>query len=245
MHRVALAPQGLVAVGYEDPYGDGVWDAAVWLSRDGVHWRRVKHDEEVFGGLGHQEMRGIAADGDRIVVVGKETVGTGAGAIVWVSGDGRRWERVSDEDLEGEIDQAMSSVAWADGSFVAVGFESPRGDNDAAVWVSADGREWGRLPAVETVFGGPDHQEMWGVSATEGGWVAAGLNEAGGGSDAAVWLSEGLKWRRGSGDEAVFGGDQEQVMKWVLEFDGLLVGAGWNEVDDDFDAATWYSRSDG
>jgi hypothetical protein len=34
-------------------------------------------------------------------------------------------------------------------------------------------------------------------------------------------------------------------MKWVLEFDGLLVGAGWNEVDGDFDAATWYSRLDG
>ena len=248
MHRVALAPQGLVAVGYEDPYGDGVWDAAVWLSRDGVHWQRVEHDEEVLGGPGHQEMRGIAAHRDRIVVVGKENVGTGAGAIVWVSGDGRRWERVSDDDLgnlAGEIDQAMSSVSWADDSFLAVGFESPRGDKDAAVWVSADGREWNRLPAVETVLGGPDDQEMWGVSATEGGWVAAGLNEAGGGSDAAVWLSEGLKWRRASGDEAVFGGDQEQVMKWVLEFDGLLVGAGWNEVDGNFDAATWYSRLDG
>ncbi len=78
---------GVVAVGVDGKPGD--YEAAVWVSTDGLVWERLPHDEEVFGGEGDQIMRSVVQTTEAVVVVG-ESAGH---ATVWVSDDGRQWTR--------------------------------------------------------------------------------------------------------------------------------------------------------
>jgi len=76
----------------------------------------------------------------------------------------------------------------ADGpGLVAVGYDGPGGDQDAAVWTSPDGTTWTRTPHNETTFGGTGNPWMFGVTAGGPGLVAVGLDGSGGDLDAAVW----------------------------------------------------------
>ncbi|HUU61161.1 MAG TPA: hypothetical protein VMX37_02095, partial [Acidimicrobiia bacterium] len=58
-----------------------------------------------------------------------------------------------------------------------------------AVWTSADGLVWSRVPHDEALFVGVDAQQMIAVIPGGPGLVAVGYGVSGGETDAAVWVS--------------------------------------------------------
>jgi hypothetical protein len=78
----------------------------------------------------------------------------------------------------------MASVIAGGPGLVAVGHER-LGDWDTAVWTSADGITWSRVPHDEAVFGGEGDQRMASVIAGGPGLVVVGSDES---RDTAVWV---------------------------------------------------------
>jgi hypothetical protein len=54
-------------------------------------WRRIPHDEAVFGGSGDQLVAAVAAGPSSFVAVGSEFSVGEPRAVSWVSSDGRSW----------------------------------------------------------------------------------------------------------------------------------------------------------
>ena len=190
MVRVAAGGPGMVAIGWDFSGGDE--DAAVWTSTDGLTWTRVAHDEVVFGGAAGQEMRAITAGGPGLVIVGSDMSGGDLDAAVWASSDGLTWSRVPHDEaaLGGPDAQEMWGVVAGGPGVVAVGHDQSGEEWDAAVWTSADGLTWSRVPHDESVFGGPGDQWMVGVTAGGPGLVAVGQETVSvTDQNAAVWLS--------------------------------------------------------
>ena len=212
MYAVVAGGPGLVAVGYESSDVGMEENAAVWTSVDGLTWRRVPHDEAVFGGSDAQWVSGVAAAGPGVVAVGYDA--SDRGAAVWTSTDGLAWTQVPyDESVFGSLQ--LGAVAAAGPGLVAVGSDSSGGDPDAAVITSVDGLTWNRVPHDESIFGGPGWQEMYGVAATGLGVVAVGHDRSGDDWDAVAWTSaDGLTWARARGDGG-FGGWYDQGMYGV------------------------------
>jgi hypothetical protein len=162
------------------------------------------------------------------------------GAAVWVSPDGRVWERVPhDPAVFGAADPAslssgrMQAVAAAGPGLVAVG----TADGKSAVWVSSDGLVW------ERVFAGEEHEVLMDVAARQGRLYAVGyfgVDDAAqgvGGPASLIALAseDGLVWERlaraGDTGEAVeaLGGQWLEVLGplgTVVEPDGGAPG-GW------------------
>jgi hypothetical protein len=195
MLSVTAGGAGVVAVGYTDSE-DGM-DAAAWASSDGITWTRTLN-ESVLGGTGDQAMLSVTARAPGLVAVGYESSAEhpdSSAAAVWTSTDGLTWTRVpfDEESLCGRRYRHMTAVAAAGPGLVAVGYDGPHDDTDAAVWTSPEGVTWSRLPHVEAVFGGPDDQRMLSVTAGGPGLIAVGYSGGGHGSgeyldeDAAVW----------------------------------------------------------
>ena len=246
MNRVAQTEFGLVAVGYRGGIG-GDRDAAAWVSDNGLAWHRARVPEER-NDDGTQEMRGIAARGENLVAVGQDGLAGNYDAAVWFSKNGTKWQRreQSPSVFGGRGEQIMTSVVASDTGFVGVGWSWVRSDLDAQVWTSQDGMDWSPLPYDEAVFGGDGDQLLWGVELSQGTFIAVGRDDFGGGSDAAVWISEdGFAWSRTAGDESIFGGDRAQEMRFVAAAGPRLVGAGWDDSNGKEDAAIWWAEFPG
>jgi hypothetical protein len=181
MSAVTAGGPGLVAVGL-DWSGGSTADAVIWTSVDGFVWDRVPHDEDLFGGVGNQAAVSVAVVGTRVVAVGVER-SSDIDAAVWTSEDGIVWQRVPN-DQEALSEGEMWDVTVGGPGLVSVGWIGWVGgqNSDAAIWTSADGITWERIPHDEDLFGGV---EMWGVAAGGPGLVAVGSD----GPDAAVWTS--------------------------------------------------------
>jgi len=245
----AAGGPGLVAVG-ADTSGDD-WVAAAWVSEDGYTWSRVPHDEGVFGGPGVQVMYAVTAGGPGLVAVGRDEGELDYEPAVWVSADGYGWTRIEDEAA---LARGYTYSATAGGpGLVVAGTENEAGtttledgsgwaDDDAAVWLSADGYTWTRIE--DEALGGPMDQWISAVTAGGPGLVAVG----GGGSgiddtlapNGAVWVSaDGYTWTR-IVDDAVFAGVRFSSV--AAGPGGLVaVGGGW----DDYGMGSAFVSEDG
>jgi hypothetical protein len=205
----------------------------------------VPDDEEVFGGAGDQGMFSVAVGGPGLVAVGFSGRWEDQDAAVWTSIDGLEWSRVphSEAVFGGSPWQGMSSVVAGGPGLVAVGFDGVRDILfNAAVWTSADGLRWSRVPRDEAVFGGPGRQEMTSVVVAGPGLIAVGFSGLVGHLDAAVWTSvDGLVWSRVPDDEPVFGGPDRQQMICVVVGGPGLVAVGTDGSWTEPDAAVWTS----
>jgi len=190
---IAVGGDIAVAVGYDASGGDD--DAAVWYSLDGATWSRVPHDEAVFGGAGHQQIRGVTALESGFVAVGYEGDfsqhegdtsplnafgGSEAHAAVWHSDDGVSWMRVPHAEAVFGADEIMwmNDVTFGDSKLIAVGTTHQRVEQLAAA-------RYGPL-------GGEPNPPM-----------SIDID-----ADAAVWTSvDGLAWSRVDAGDEVFGGD--------------------------------------
>jgi serine/threonine protein kinase len=233
MSAVVSGGPGLVAAGLSTGTRQD-FDAAIWTSADGQTWTPVR-DPKVFGGPGDQVMNRVDAGGPGFVAVGFDTSGQQSAAAVWTSSDGSRWQRVtgSQDALAGER-LRMRDVTDGGPGLVAVGFSGPPGNSDAAVWTSADGTSWTRLPGSPKVFGGPGSQVMATVVAGGPGLVAVGADD----TDAAVWISkDGVTWTKVPAVPGVFGGAGNQFMNFAVSTPKGIVAVG----ADGKDAAVWVS----
>lgn len=204
-------------------------------------WSQVPDDAAVFGGEGDQVMWDVTVGGPGLVAVGMDGFGRDADAVVWTSVDGINWVRLPDDEavLGGEPSiSVLQGVTVGGPGLVAVGSYGFPGDVDAAVWTSADGTSWVRVPHDDTVFGGTSPQWMLDVTVGGPGLVAVGSDYR----DAAVWTSvDGIKWVRVPHDEAVFGGEGVQEIEHVAAGGPGLVAVGYDESNDSSDGAVWTS----
>jgi hypothetical protein len=248
MLSVTAGGPGLVAVGRDGSAGE-LGAAAVWTSSDGHSWTRVPHDEGIFGGPGGQEMESVVAAGPGLVAVGRTEDASQVGRpAVWTSTDGRRWAlSITGTDVaRGSGAEAMHTVASGAPGLVAAGRAHNGSDWDGAVWTSADGLTWNRVPHHEDTFGGPDYQWMSSVIAGGPGFVIVGWEGTTDQSVAAVWTSaDGLTWNRVLPDEAVFGGPGRTWMNAVVAGGPGLVAVGFSDDGEDGSptrAAAWTSE---
>jgi hypothetical protein len=274
MNDVTAGGPGLVAIGNDGGGNNVSVNAAVWTSVDGTTWSRISHDETIFGGA---RMHSVTVGGPGLVAVGSTGIGGdnldfreateadknfATNAAVWTSVDGITWSRVPHDDavFGGPGHQTMSKVIAAGPGLVAVGSDGTDDDADAAVWTSVDGITWSRVPHDETIFGGPNAQQMSSVTVGGPGLVAVGSDgphdyHRGGDEDidyveAAVWTSfDGVTWLRVPHDEDIFGGDSNQWMTGVTIRGSRLVAVGKHgngafRYDGTVELAVWTS-SDG
>ncbi|CAN5588833.1 hypothetical protein BH20ACT21_BH20ACT21_06560 [soil metagenome] len=117
------------------------------------------------------------------------------------------------------------------------------GNYDAAAWFSKDGTRWQRRAQLPGVFGGPGEQIMTSLVASEAGFVSVGWDEVRSDLDAQVWTSgDGMDWSRLSYNEAVFGGDGDQLL-WGVELSaGTFIAVGRDDSGGGSDAAVWTSE---
>ncbi len=225
MISVAAVGDGFVAGGYADDPAAGTTAAAVWVTRDGLVWRRERSDTFAGG-----RILGLAAGTGRVVAVGTvgDPVRGPAGAWLRV-GDGP-WRRASIDDDVG----VMRAIVAAPSGFIAVG-DDP-GDRTAVVWRSADGATWTRVPpeAARRATSGPIR--MLSVAADGDGLVAAGWRSDAANGSAVTWLSaDGATWRRTDWLPSFSGGQMADV---AIAGD-LLVGVGRTGYPDNNQATIW------
>ena len=152
-------------------------------------------------------MTSVVVGGPGLVAGGAAFDGYYHDAAVWTSRDARTWERVGDDPavfgdeasandhvgVQPNANQLITDLASGPLGLIAVGAEGKPGDLDAAVWVSADGLTWERVPHDEGVFGGEGDQFIRSVVQTAGAAVAVGAS----GGHAAAWMSsDGSAWTR-------------------------------------------------
>ncbi len=224
---VVEAGPGLVAVGGSN---DGN-DAGVWVSADAVTWERIT--SPAFGGSevrqvppgnaerlfdGDQAMLDVVATDSGLVAVGFDEMAEQlvTVAAVWLSPDGRTWERAARNDTVFPPNSSIHGVIAGGPGLVAYGELAGFPSAVPGVWTSADGRAW---TAVESSFA-PTAQDLsaagadecvglqvMGVAAGSERLVAAGYRTIGscdawwqgeGGTiDAIVWVSDdGFEWER-------------------------------------------------
>ncbi len=205
-------------------------------------WSRVCDDAAGFEGA---VMWSVTAGGPVLVAVGGDfdiwtpediqrplEAGGDGDAVIWTSPDGVSWSRVPHDEavFGGDGAQQIFSVTAGGPGLVAVGIDGTLDteEGNAAVWTSADGFTWSRVPHDEAVFGGAGEQRMLSVTSGGPGLVAVGFDWPADTDlvDAAVWTSpDGFTWSRVPHDEAVFGGEQEQKMLSVTAGGPGLVAA--------------------
>jgi hypothetical protein len=145
----------------------------------------------------------VAEAGPGLVAVGVDELPEDA--AVWVSADGRAWDRVQSASFSGDADengldgaQLMIDVAEGPAGIVAVGSYERKAerDVDAGVWLSEDGLEWERI--VNMALGGPGHQSISSLDVADGFYIAGGTAPWPVGSEEhrpAIWISEdGRDW---------------------------------------------------
>lgn len=194
------------------------------------------------------EMATVTVGGPGLVAGGSShTVEVeGIDAAVWVSSDGRAWQRIDDDArVFGDAmsvtgagsDQSINDVAGGSFGVVAVGSDGLVLEHDAAIWVSNDGLVWERVPHDVDVFGGEGDQFMHSVVQASGSVIVVG--ESGG--EAAAWMSrDGIQWARAEvNDESIGAGVEPSVMNDVVIAGVGLVAVGSAGVDSG--PAVWLS----
>jgi hypothetical protein len=223
----------LVAVGRGNTLDVDAQEAAVYLSDDGVAWRKVTSAEPMVG-----QLIDVVATDDGLFAVGGVPGADAAG--LWHSVDGEAWERIG-----GEFPSAfMWSIAEGGPGLVAVGWRR-NPEPDLAVWTSSDaGATWDLAPDPEGFAGfeGTD------VAALEDGSLAL-VGSSLDGSRGRIWHSaDGVAWELAveeldgiharslaimqGGLVAVGGGDDMNGRAWVS-----ADGASWSSFGDPVEGA--------
>lgn len=232
----AGAGDGWVVAGTEYD-AEGVARAAVWRSPDALLWSVTP-----VGGP-HTEGYAMArrADGG-LVVVGREAGGGTSRAAAWLERDGRFVASGGGDALAGGDQVEMDAVAARPDGLVAVGVRSREGEQDAvAVWRSATGETWERVPAAEAVFAASGQAAVDGLVVVPAGVVAVGGVRAGDDLDAAAWFSaDGATWAP-AGAAPDFHGAGRQVLQDVVALDGGLLAVGAVSDGARFVPAAWRS----
>jgi Caspase domain len=210
-------------------------------------WKRLT--AAALGGPGDQRMSAITGTSKqdaRYLAGGFTTSSAGRDAGIWISQDGRKWERIADKDLGGPGDQVVSTVTDYGGTLMAVGWDTSGGDSDVAAWESSDGRTWDRVGASD--LREPGSQQVNRVWNSGQGLLAAGYETRGDGNvDAVIWRYQRApaSWDRISGRS--FEGPGRQVVWRVVDANlgygtsYIAAGGSAGQTSGGEDAAVWIS----
>lgn len=181
--------------------------AAVWYTDDGLDWHRVKHDPDVFGSEGWNDLYSVTAGDDGFLAVG-------SGGVVR-SPDGIVWERSSNPpDLE------LLDVIAVDDGFIAAGVTS-MGVAVPAIWYSTDGIDWQQADVEGTDSPGTAWCQLSSVVETDDGFAAVGCLSKASQDGAAWWSADGVTWELVHAPPA---GRLEQL--YAIASDGRILVAG-------------------
>lgn len=223
---------GVVAVGNIDEIGDdGTPGArpAAWFSEDGFEWSRVFDGAWVDNiDVGIAGFHAVARTADGLVVgVGSaENQAGDAVAAVWVSPDGKSWERVAAESFASGT--SIVDVTWGPRGLIAVGAAD---GSEAAIWQSPDGYSWSRVDTVRQPF--ETVVEVSAIAALDDGYVAGGPGFGAQGGPVTLWTSpDGTSWNRVQTMQA---GNAHAI---VVTDTGIALGGSAFEADGDH-AAVW------
>jgi hypothetical protein len=220
---------GFVAGGSHDDPIAGHTSGAIWLSSDGLAWRRVSADASFAG----TRVLGLAAGENTLVAVGTSGDETHGNAVVWVSHDGLRWDRLASPALNAGI---MRAVTADSAGFEAVGLGSA--DDQAEAWVSRDGNDWQVVPDSTALHVGHLSMRMFAVAPSDVGLVAVGWKSDAGNGSGAAWISpDGIRWQRSPDLPTFYGAEVTGV---VSKGPGL-VGVGTSGYPDNDIASVWTS----
>ena len=185
MRAVSAGHGGWVAVGSVD--ADATHRAAaIWTSPDGLDLERAR--PAVPGFLGTAAY-GIAAAGDRLVVVGSSVVGE-SGDVAPAGGRLDLRRRLGlDRGRVARLRAPGRCGPWPPRrtGFVAVGFGID--DARAAAWTSADGSAWTTVPDQPAFEALGKPVRMAAVASNGAGLVAAGWKSDAGNGSGVVWRS--------------------------------------------------------
>ena len=144
---VASGPLGIIVTGLDACHG-----TAVWISEDGRTWTEVIDDDWADNPLA---ISSVTAGGPGWVAVGGDGHGNGA---ISVSDNGVDWTTIQDDDLLAATGSRVDLLDVTTGGpgLVAVGSTGfwRTESEQAAIWVSADGFEWEKLPDDTIDHGG-------------------------------------------------------------------------------------------
>lgn len=241
MMDLAATDYGIVAAGNIAELGadDGFFvRPAVWLSPDGADWSRVWEGDLVDAGASSfvPGFTALAVDSEGLIVgVGSaENEDSQVVAAVWISTDGRAWERIESNSpafgSETDLDVTILEVTWGSDGFIAVGTE---GGTHVAIWKSADGLSWTRIDTTDQPFGTTG--TLSAVAALDTGFVATGPHGfAGpGGKLVTLWTSpDGSSWDR----VQTLGPGYAMA---IVVTDVRIAAAGATPDANDFHAAVW------
>jgi len=241
-----MADGSLLAAGTGGPAR--AHDAIVWTGA-GVD-QEATFEKEVLAGSSEEAAYGVADVGDDDAVVvgyGQQSPPRGSvRAAVWRR-TGGTWAEVAGVPVSAFYEKMNRVARNATSSELAAVGASGSGyyddgsplPTDAAVWTSADGGStWSRADADG--FGGPGYQEIRGISAFGGGFVAVGHDRR----DGAVWRSTGSGWSRLAEQPSFVPseGTAALELRAVTTNGGGLVAVGFlTRSAGDRDAAVWTS----
>lgn len=175
---ITLGPAGVVAVGSATT-GRGLVPA-VWISADGLTWEPVDDPDLTAG-----EMAAVAGGPAGYVALGSDIETTDAN-VVWTSIDGRDWSAPQTADAFG-LQPSVSDVIRRPEMYLAFGAR----DEQAALWVSADGMAWDTAPDFPALPGGVITAAADSLSRT----VVVGADYAADEPLAFAWSStDGVNW---------------------------------------------------
>lgn len=179
----ALASSGATLVLAGSSTLSGNRDAAIWVRTDGV-WS--SSPSVSLSGPGDQHIDDLIAGGPGFIATGQD----GNSAAIWVSSDGLSWQLASGGEgvFGGDGSREIFGVGPGGPGYVAIGTETAGGVTNGAVWTSADGNTWVRVPATEipplTYVGKPQDLIPYGEEL-----VAVGRTGRGGHAAAGVWIA--------------------------------------------------------
>lgn len=236
MLDVVTTGVGIIATGHVSELRDDVLlrRPTVWLSEDGVDWERVWQGDPIDAGKSPfvPGFHALAVDLDGAILgVGTAENTTGElAAAVWVSADGRFWERIDPDLAVFGSQTVMLDITRGEDEFIAVGSEA---GIEAALWQSPDGRTWSRIDISDQPF--DTTGTLGSVAALDSGYVAAGphgfADQRGGW--VTLWTStDGSNWDR----VEAFGPGYAQSV--TVTGASIIVAGGLPE-DEDYNASVW------
>lgn len=192
--------------------------AVVWLSDDGVEWRRAEGGPDLQGA----QLIDVIATDDGFVAAGGFPSRDAGG--MWSSADGEIWTLTTTPE---PFSRAFTWAVTEGGpGFVAVGWlrnDDPAVGFEPAFWTSGSGLTWTLAPTPD---GAPGSQ-VRDVVSSDAGLVAVGDLVQGG--RAFAWASaDGTSWELVEGHETFDGA----VATGVTAFDGGVIAVGGRNVDD-------------
>lgn len=219
----------------------------LWYRPPGAAWASVDSDTNVFPRAGGAyRITSMVRAGGRLLAFGTESGPSGSANALWVSNDGRTWERSDSSRFFAGAH--VDAVTMYESVVVAAGVASDPGPADAsvaAVWTSADaGDSWQRVGAGNPAFSIRGTTQMFGVAAAGPGLVAVGLTyEIHETTDAHAWYSaDGRTWQRAT-EPPVWSGPGDQQLQDVCSLPGGgALALGTSIRDGKHEPWAWISR---